>query len=657
MCGIAGIIHNFSNSEEAKNKISKMINIIDHRGPDETSAVIGKNFCVATARLAIEKVKEGYQPVLSESKKYILSFNGEIFNYKEIISKYSFSRNKINSEAKLLVKLFETKGVDFVNEIKGQFAISIYDVHNDKLYLFRDRFGIRPIYYKHKNRTFLYSSEIKSIVAVGETTPKTSLKSIASTSLFWSNIGGITSFEDIYQIPPGNYLIFSKGTFKIKKYWENPIYTENSKDIANKDFKYDNFFSLIKESVKRQIHGEVGFSSYLSGGIDSSVISYLLTQIQKSPIDTFSVEFENKEYDESEAQQNVKNTINSNHFSLKISNKDISNNFEKAINHSECHLFRTAPVPMYLLAKYVKEKGHKVVFTGEGADEILLGYDLFGETKIRNFWSKFPSSKRRPELLKKLYYYLPQFKNSRYFEITKEFYKKNLMNNKKNFYSHQTRWDQYFMIKSFFNIDDKKYEKEMLENDLLNLMPENFKNLSLIRKAQIVEIDTLLSGYLLSSQGDRMSMAHGVEGRYPYLDDIFADELAKISSKIKSPGLKLKNILRQAFIKYLPKSVISRPKFAYQAPEARVFFDNNKNSIIIDEFIDSLSNQDNLKVEPFLNLIKKFKDTNSSLRLSFRENMAFIIGLSDHFLIKSSKSWAKFKSEDSKQAIKYVYHK
>ena len=210
MCGIAGIIHNFSNSEEAKNKISKMINIIDHRGPDETFAVIGKNFCAATARLAIERVKEGYQPVFSESKKYILSFNGEIFNYKEIISKYSFSRNKINSEAKLLIKLFEIKGVDFVNEIKGQFAISIYDVHNDKLYLFRDRFGIRPIYYKHKNKTFLYSSEIKSIIAVGEVTPKTSLKSIASTSLFWSNIGGITSFEDIYQIPPGNYLIFSK---------------------------------------------------------------------------------------------------------------------------------------------------------------------------------------------------------------------------------------------------------------------------------------------------------------------------------------------------------------------------------------------------------------------------------------------------------------
>ena len=211
------------------------------------------------------------------------------------------------------------------------------------------------------------------------------------------------------------------------------------------------------------------------------------------------------------------------------------------------------------------------------------------------------------------------------------------------------------MIKSFFNIDDEKYEKKLLENNLLNLMPKNFKNLTMIRKAQIVEIDTLLSGYLLSSQGDRMTMAHGVEGRYPYLDDIFTKELAEISSNIKAPGLKLKNILRQAFIKYLPKSVISRPKFAYQAPEAKVFFDNKKSLLIIDEFVDGLSNQDNLKIDPFLNLIKKFKDTDPNLRQSFRENMAFIIGLSDHLLMKSANKWAKF-VPNKKRTIEYVYY-
>ena len=656
MCGIAGFIHKSIGPEEAKNKITKMINIINHRGPDDTCALIGKNFCVATARLAIEKIKYGQQPIVDDKKRYILSFNGEIFNYKDIISKYSFSKNKINSEVKLLTKLFELKGINFIQEIQGQFAISIYDSLEDKLYLFRDRFGMRPVYYKNNNKVFLYSSEIKSIIAFEETAPTTSLMSIASTSLFWSNIGNMTSFKDIFQIPPGNYLIFCNGKVEVKKYWENPISLLNNKDSLTNNFKYDDFFQLVKDAVKRQIHGEVGFSSYLSGGIDSSVISYVLTQIQKSPIDTFSIEFENKEYDESKAQKNIQKIINSNHYSLKISNQDIADNFEKAITHSESHLFRTAPIPMFLLSKYVREKGHKVVFTGEGADEILLGYDLFGETKVRKFWSKYPSSKSRPELLKKLYNYLPQFKNSRYFEITKEFYKKNLQNYDDNFYSHQIRWEQYVMIKSFFNIDDEKYEKKMLENVLLQFMPKNFKNLTMMRKAQLVEINTLLSGYLLSSQGDRMTMAHGVEGRYPYLDDVFTNEVAKISSKIKAPGLKLKNILRKTFMKYLPKDVVSRPKFAYQAPEAKVFFDNKKSMMIIDDFIENLPNQDNLKIEAFTNLIKKFKDKNSSLRLGFRENMAFIIGLSDHFLKKSAKNWSKFNSTNNEK-IKYVYYK
>ena len=655
MCGIAGFIHNSISIEESKIRITKMINIIDHRGPDALCAIIGKKFSMATARLAIEKIREGEQPIVDENKRYVLSFNGEIFNYKDIILKYSFPKKKVDSEIKLLAKLFELKGVNFINEIEGQFAISIYDIVNDKLYLYRDRFGIRPIYYKYQNKKFLYSSEIKSIVAFEGVTPKTSLMSIASTSLFWSNIKNMTSFKDIFQIPPGNYLIFSNGKLEIKKYWNNPISQNIKKDEIDKKFKYEKLFRLIKDAVKRQIHGEVGFSSYLSGGIDSSIIAYLLTQIQKSPIDTFSVEFENKEYDESAAQQNIKKVINSNHFSLRISNKDIAENFEKVINHSECHLFRTAPVPMFLLSKYVKDMGHKVVFTGEGADEILLGYDLFGEVKIRKFWSKFPSSAIRPKLLKKLYYYLPQFQDSRYFEITKEFYKKNLTNIKDNFYSHQIRWDQYSMIKNFFHIDDGEYKKESLENDFLKSLPKNFKNLSMIRKAQIVEINTLLSGYLLSSQGDRMTMAHGVEGRYPYLDDIFTNALAEISSEIKAPGIKLKNVLRKAFVKHLPKKVIERPKFAYQAPEARVFFDDKKSLLIVNDFAENLSKQENLKNEPFLNLIKKFKDTNSSLRMSFRENMAFIIGLSEHFLIKSASKWAEF-DPLNKRYIKYVYY-
>ena len=232
MCGIAGFIKKNINSSLCKEKITKMISIIGHRGPDTTRVVIGKSFSFATARLSIERLEEGYQPIIHKNKKCILSFNGEIFNYKDLIQKYSFAKNKINSEAKLLAELFELKGVKFISEIKGQFAISIYNVFEKKLYLFRDRFGIRPLFFKCYKDTFLYSSEIKSIVAFEEKAPETSLMGIASTSLFWSNIGNHTSFEDIFQIPPGSYLIFSNDKFEIKQYWKNPIclINKNSKN-------------------------------------------------------------------------------------------------------------------------------------------------------------------------------------------------------------------------------------------------------------------------------------------------------------------------------------------------------------------------------------------------------------------------------------------
>ncbi len=648
MCGIAGFINKSLSIKDSKNKISNMIGSISHRGPDSIGAVVSKNYSCATARLSIEKIEEGYQPIITSNRKFILSLNGEIFNYKKIIKKYNF-KNNINSEVKLLAELFELKGKNFINEIDGQFAISIFDIKKNKLYLFRDRYGIRPLFYKNDNQSFVYASEIKSISAYNNSVLETCNASIASTTLFWGNINHLTSFKNVKQLPPGNYLEFYNDKIEIKNYWTNPLSLNIQKS------KKINFIELLTNSIKKQLHGEVGYSSYLSGGIDSSAIAFLLTKIQGSPIDTFSIQFENKEYDETDAQNRMKNLINSNHCALKISNQDIVNNFEKAVNHTEAHLFRTAPVPMYLLAKLVKEKGHKVVFTGEGADEILLGYDIFGETKIRQFWSKDINSKKRPELLKKLYYYLPQFNSDRYFQITKEFYKKNLKNNDDLFYSHQVRWDQYSSIKNFFNFENEESIKGSLIKSLSQILPSNFGKLDIMQKAQLIEINTLLSSYLLSSQGDRMTMAHGVEGRYPYLDDELTNELSKIPSKIKAPGLKLKNILRRSFDKYLPKEIVDRPKFAYQAPEAKVFFSNKEGLKIVDDFQDGLNNNDNLNQASFINLIKKLNDPNTSVRISFRENMAFIIGLSEHFLKKKSKDWSMISKSKNIDKIKYEY--
>tara|TARA_B100000035_G_scaffold81037_1_gene67948 strand:- start:2419 stop:4386 length:1968 start_codon:yes stop_codon:yes gene_type:complete len=645
MCGITGFCYNSKNLKDPILKICQMLDLINHRGPDKSKVFCSNLYCSGTARLEIENIKEGSQPYFDKEEKIIINFNGEIFNYKKLIKKF-FPNKNINTEILLLLELFKKKGIEFINEIEGQFAISVFDIKENKLYLFRDRFGIRPLFYKYTKKDFVFSSEIKSIFAFYNQSVDTSFQSILNTSMLWTNYDTLTAFDDIHQLEPGSYLVYQNGKILKNKYWKNSLYKFNENEESFKDISKNFLIEELEKALNRQIHGEVGFASYLSGGIDSSIIALLLTKITKEKIDTFSVEFENNEYDESNSQKQVAKFINSNHRSIKINKNDIANNFEKTINHTETHLFRTAPVPMYLLSKLVKESGHKVVFTGEGADEILLGYDIFAENRIRRFWSKNKNSKIRPQLLKKLYNYLPQFKNSRYFEIIKDFYLKNLDDTKNIFYSHLVRWDQFQSINTFFNKDKIEDHYSKVINNFNKIYSEKFEILSFDRRAQILEIETLLSNYLLSSQGDRMSMANGVEGRYPYLDDDFCFTLSQIQSKKKLSNLKLKNLLRNSFSQLLPKEITERPKIAYQAPEATAFFSENGNHPIIDEFMDDLSENDNFNNDAFENLINKLKDVNINQRLGFRENTAFIIALSDFCLRKNSKKWIQLPKKD-----------
>jgi len=625
MCGIAGYIKSKDSSpKEFEKIILRMLNVSNHRGPDDCKYIIGKNYTLGTNRLSIQTIEYGQQPI--ENNNYVAGFNGEIFNFFELKEKYNL---KSKSEIETILFLYDKFDVKFVEKLKGQFAIYIYDKRKKNLFLFRDRFGIRPIYYSlNKLSSFIFSSEIKSILSVSEMNHSLNGYSLAFTSMFWTNIGNHTSFEDIYILPANHYLKLNE------KFEINIVTYENSffkKDLLqNKNF---NLYNSLKNSVKNQIFGEVGFCSYLSGGIDSSIIAYLLKNITKKKIDTFSISFEDKDYDESSAQNEVSKFLGTNHNTLKISKNDISNNFLETIHAAETFLFRTAPVPMYLLSKFVKTKGHKVFFTGEGADEILFGYDIFFETKIRKFWAKEKNSKSRFLLFKKLYNYLPQFKNSRYFRLIKDFYRTSLDVENDLFYSHFVRWTQYNYMSSYFNLNDSsKFSADILLEKYFETLPKGFTDLSLLRRAQYIECTTLLTNYLLSSQGDRVSMANSLEGRYPYLDENLLNDTININQNILAPGLKSKKLLRDSFKKKLPHQVLNRPKIAYQAPEARSFFEGKEPSKIIHKYLNSINSLEFQNSKNVLDLINKIKDPLSSKRLGFRENMAFIIGLSGYCL-------------------------
>ena len=636
MCGIVGIISSESiKKRELTQKGLKMLNKINHRGPDESKFLCEDGFFLGSVRLAIEAVSYSSQPI--ENRQLICGLNGEIFNYKKLINEF-FSKQNISSEVELIINLWQLKKEKIVDYIKGQYAIYIYDKIANKVFLFRDNFGIRPIYYYlDKKNNFFFASEIKSIVSSNKKKFKINHNSISNICAFWTNIGKNTSIKDIYTLEPGHFLEYSaRGKIIIKKFKKELF--ENKKN--NEKLTSNDLFENFKKSVLNQLQSDVGYATYLSGGIDSSALAYVLSKLSKNKLDAFAVGFKDKEYDESIYQKKISNELNINLHQILITRKKISKVFPEVINHSENILFRTAPAPMYLLSKEVAKKGHKVVFSGEGADEILFGYDIFFENRIRLFWSKNLKSKFRPLLFKKLYDYLPQFKNSRYFEMIKDFYKVNLKKTDSIFYSHFVRWQQYEYISKFFNIPSRDYNLEKEYKFLKKLLPNKFELIPNDKRTQYFEINTLLSNYLLSSQGDRMTMANSVEGRYPFLDQDFVNFISNIPANKLAPTIKSKYLFRKAFEGKIHDEIIFRPKTAYQAPEARCFIGHDYISPEGEDFIENLHKMNSyIDVKNFRLLIKKFLNKYSSERLSFRENMVFIMGISLFFLKKKIQEW------------------
>ena len=633
MCGIAGIL---GESTSLNSKCKKMLNMISHRGPDEQRVIKNRNFVGGTARLSIEALHNGSQPI--EDKKYIIGFNGEIFNYKKIISNFNLDKRICNSEIRVLLELFKLKKEKFVNFLNGQFAIFIFDKEKKKLFLFRDPYGIRPLYYHKNKKNFYFSSEMKSIVKVSDYKFRVDFKSIMQTAFFWTNIGEQTSIKKIKQIEPGHFIIYKNKKIYHKKYFTDPL-IKNANKIKNKVNSND-VFECLSKSVRNQLQSEVGYACAISGGIDSAAIAYILSKNSKKKIDTFSISFKDKSYDESIFQKKVSNFLNTRHHTIKISKEDIAANFEKVINHTENILFRTAPIPMFILNKEVSRQKHKVFFTGEGADEIALGYDIFFENRIRKYWSRNPKSKRIPDLFSKLYKYLPQFQNKRYLKLTLDFYK-NFINYKNNdhIFSHRVRWSQFSQVSNYFNFKTSIKINQLSKDINKILKKNNISNLNSDQKCQILEFNTLLSNYLLSSQGDRVSMANSVEGRYPYLDDNFTNFYSKLKSEHKAPKIISKKLLRVAFRNKLPKEITHRPKIAYQAPEAKAFLDHNFTSKSAREFLKNYEKLDYFNKKNVKSLIEKIKSPHSSQRLGFRENMGFIMCLSVYYLDKHIKKW------------------
>jgi asparagine synthase (glutamine-hydrolysing) len=364
----------------------------------------------------------------------------------------------------------------------------------------------------------------------------------------------------------------------VRPYWrlEFPRAGEAADEAKNEDEVAEEVRSLLTDATRIRLRSDVPVGAYLSGGLDSSLVTALASRLAPERLASFSVRFDTPEFDEGAFQDAMISALGTAHRSVLCRPADIGAAFPDVIRHAERPILRTAPAPLHMLSRLVRDQGFKVVLTGEGADEIFGGYDIFKEAKLRRFCAVQPGSQLRPLLFRRLYPYLPkvQAQSAAYL---KAFFATDLDRTADPLFSHLPRFRSTAGAKLFFSgaLTAELAGYDALD-DLRAALPVEFGAWHPLSQAQYLETAYLLPGYILSSQGDRMSMAHAVEGRFPFLDHRVVEAAARIPPGLKLRGLTEKHILRKAAEPLLPKTVSGRPKQPYRAPDSVSFLGTDR---------------------------------------------------------------------------------
>lgn len=580
MCGIAGIYTNNQNSKIPMKSLKNILAFIQHRGPDQSGIYRDHQCGLVNARLSIIDIAGGQQPISNEDHRYWIIFNGEIFNYKEL--RTSLEQNghifKTQTDTEVILHLYEIYGSQCLQMLNGQFAIAIWDSHQKSLFLARDRFGIRPLFYTAINDQFAFSSEIKAFLALDSWQPAINQQSLADTFTYWAPRKGNTIFDQVFEIPPAHFMVIKDGQYKLTQYWEMD-FTPN--DLLHNEYEVqEQFESLLINAAKIRLRADVPVGAYLSGGLDSSTVTAIIQGFSDTPVETFSIRFSTTRFDERQYQDKLNQYLNINHHEITCSPAEIGDIFPEVIWHTETPILRTSPAPMYLLSKLVHQHQYKVVLTGEGADEIFAGYDIFKEDYIRRFVARNPGSTKRSRMFQTLYPEIAHTnRNNNFLEA---FFQRDIENTDAPFYTHHLRWSNTGRTKRFLTlVEDNVFSPYTYPVSL----PEEFHHWSALAKMQYLEIQTFMSPYLLSSQGDRMAMANSVEGRYPFLDVELVEFANQLPDHLKLRGLQEKRILRQFARKLVPKEIWQRRKRPYRAPILESFFSENETPDYVKELL------------------------------------------------------------------------
>jgi asparagine synthase (glutamine-hydrolysing) len=584
MCGICGILDLKKEKRIERNVLERMTKKLSHRGPDGFECFSLDNIGLGFTRLSIIDLEMGMQPIRNEDGSLILICNGEIFNYielrDELIAKgHSF---RTGTDVEVLLHLYEEYGARFLNRLNAQFAFALYDFKNRLLFCARDHFGVIPFYFTTADGYFIFGSEIKSILGHPSVKKEVDLTGLDQVFSFPGLISPRTMFKDIKSLENGHYLIIKdNGSMEDVEYWD--LHYPEIGEITQKpeDYYRQGLYDLISRSVELRLRSDVPVGLYISGGLDSSIISAITFKLL--PVNgrhSFAIDFREKEISEGKYQRLMSQFIHSFHHEILFEYPDISKRIASVIYHCECPLKETYNTASLALSESVRSQGIKVILSGEGSDEFFAGYVGYRFDKFRQMQSVESNSAApfEEEIREKLWGDKDFFYEKNHFSFSGE---------KKEIYS---------------NLLNESFESINCLNHYV-VKKERLRNRDIIHKRSYLDYKLRLTDHLVSDHGDRMGMANSVEARYPFLDKDLVEFVALIPPALKLKDFQEKYILKKMAKGLIPNEILKREKFGFVVPGSPYIL---KRDI---EFIDDLLSYERIKKQGYFNpdTIEKLK--------------------------------------------------
>ena len=586
MCGIAGVVNLTATRAPDEASVAAMIAMLRHRGPESAAVYLDPRgrAGLGHARLSIIDLAGGLQPLTNEDGTLWTVVNGEFFNYVELAAELRAAGHRLRtgSDSELLLHLYEDRGLEgALDAIIGQFAFALWDEYTGEFFLGRDRLGVRPLFYTVAEGALLFGSEIKALLADPRVQAEPDLAALDQTFTYWAPLPGRTAFSGIHEVPAGCTLRARVGSAEldVRRYWRMhfPMATDGSPASADDaDEAAERLRALLVDATRLRLRADVPVGAYLSGGLDSSAITAIVRRYTGNALQTFSVTFADADFDERDYQLRMAAHLGTEHHVVDCAAEDIAEVFPEVIWHTETPILRTSPAPLFLLSALVRRHGLKVVLTGEGSDEFLGGYDIFKEALVRRFWARDPRSRLRPLLVHALHGHAATVRSASQAApaFLEAFYRQGLGETDDPAYSHRLRWRNTARLKALFTRESRDalttqgYDAEA---ELFAALDQEQRDYDPLGQAQYLEASLFLPQYLLSSQGDRVAMAHSVEGRFPFLDHRVVELAAGLPANLKLRGLNEKYLLKRAMRDLLPDDIWQRHKQPYRAPIREAF--------------------------------------------------------------------------------------